>query len=179
MKLTPLEIRKQEFRKVFRGSDPSEVRAFLDVVAQFVEELQKEQTELRHNVGEYEIQLREYKNVEKAMQQTFMQAQETSGKAMENARKESQLIIQEAEVKASHLVERARNELINLREQLTILRSKKDSIMTRLKMLLHSELELVKALEVEESMQPENKDQLTFELSKENMEIDEIIRSLE
>ena len=179
MKITPLDIRKQEFRKIFRGSDPAEVRAYLDVVSQFVEELQKEQTDLRRSVSEYEIQLREYKTVEKAMQQTFMQAQETSGKAMENARKESQLIIQEAELKASHLVEKARNELINLREQLTILRSKKDSIITRLKMLLHSELELVKALEVEEGMRTDNRDQLTFELSKENMEIDEIIKSLE
>lgn len=179
MKLTPLDIRKQEFGKSLRGFDQVEVRSYLEVLARFVEELQKEQTDLRETVTAAELQLREYKSVEKAMQQTFMQAQETSGKAMENARKESQLIIQEAELKASHIVEKARNELIHLREQLTILGAKKDSIITRLKMLLHSELELIKALEVEEGMRVEDKDQLTFELSKENMEIDEIIKSLE
>jgi cell division initiation protein len=179
MKLTSLDIRRQKFKKVFRGCDPGEVKAYLDVVAQALEELQKEQGDLRQKISELEIQLREYRTVEKAMQQTFMQAQETSTRAMENARKESQLIIQEAEMKASHLVEKARNELVNLREQLTILRAKKDSVITRLKMLLHSELDTVKALEVEEGMQAEDKAQLTFELSKENNEIDEIIKSLE
>jgi len=179
MKLTPLDIRRQEFRKKLRGFDPAEVRAYLDVVAQVVEELQKDQAGLNNRLAEFEIQLREYRSVEKAMQQTFVQAQETSTKAMENAKKESQLIIQEAEMRASNLVEKARNELINLREQLTILRAKKDSLITRLKMLLQSELDLVKALEIEEGLQAEDKAQLTFELSKESMEIDEIIRNLE
>ena len=179
MKLTPLDIRRQEFKKKLRGCDPAEVRAYLDVVAQVVEELQKDQAGLNTRLAEFEIQLREYRSVEKAMQQTFVQAQETSTKAMENAKKESQLIIQEAEMRASNLVEKARNELINLREQLTILRAKKDSLITRLKMLLQSELDLVKALEIEEGLQAEDKAQLTFELSKESMEIDEIIRNLE
>ena len=179
MKLTPLDIRRQEFKKKLRGFDQAEVRAYLDVVAQVVEELQKDQAGLNSRIAEFEIQLREYRSVEKAMQQTFVQAQETSTKAMENAKKESQLIIQEAEMRASNLVEKARNELINLREQLTILRAKKDSLITRLKMLLQSELDLVKALEIEEGLQAEDKAQLTFELSKESMEIDEIIRNLE
>ncbi len=177
MKLTPVEIQRQEFKKTFRGFDPHEVNSFLSVVAQVMEELRHENGELRQRVAELETQLQGYKTVEQALQQTFVQAQETSGKAMENARKESQLIIQEAEMKASLMTEKARNELINLREQVTILRAKKDAIISRLKMLLHSELDVIKALEVEDRLH--DNDQLSLGLSKEKMEIEEIIKSLE
>jgi cell division initiation protein len=45
VKLTPLDIRRQEFKKVVRGVDPEEVSVFLDMVA-----------------GEYERILREAKS---------------------------------------------------------------------------------------------------------------------
>ena len=177
MKLSPVEIQRQEFKKTLRGFDPHEVRSFLAVIAQAVEELRHENEELAKRSAELETQLKGYRSVEMALQQTFVQAQETSGKAMENARRESQLIIQEAEMKASLITEKARNELINLREQVTILRAKKDAIISRLKMLLHSELDVIKALEVEDRLH--DRDQLSLGLSKEKMEIEEIVKSLE
>ena len=33
MKLTPLDIKKQEFKKVMRGFDPVEVDTFMDMMA--------------------------------------------------------------------------------------------------------------------------------------------------
>ena len=45
MPITPLEIRKQEFKKKVRGYDPHEVREFLELIATELEEL------LRGNAG--------------------------------------------------------------------------------------------------------------------------------
>lgn len=42
MRLTPIQIRKQEFAKKMRGFDPEEVEAFLTTVASDFEELLKE-----------------------------------------------------------------------------------------------------------------------------------------
>ncbi|MFQ5630060.1 MAG: DivIVA domain-containing protein, partial [bacterium] len=42
MKLTPLDIKKQEFKKNLRGYDPIEVDAFLEMVANEFESLLRE-----------------------------------------------------------------------------------------------------------------------------------------
>jgi cell division initiation protein len=178
MKLSPLEIRKQEFRKTFRGYDTNEVATFLDMVANEFEELQATIQTLSAKNAELETSLHNYKSVEQAIQQTLMQAQETSGRAIENARKEAQLLLHETELKASQMLDKARNDLTSLKEQFTILKAKKDSIVSRLKMLLNSELELIKALEVDEEMQTgsstEHKD-----YTHQRAEIEEIIKSIE
>lgn len=179
MKSTSFDIRKKEFSKTFRGFNPAEVQAFLQSVAHEIEESNKQNNDLQRRIIELETQLKDYRSVEAAMQQTFVQAQETSGKAIENARKESQLIIQESEAKASQIVGKARNELTLLREQVTVLLAKKKSLIMRLKIILNSELDLLRAFEVEEGLQTPNKDQLTLELSKETLEIEEIIKNLD
>ncbi len=140
MKLTPVEVKKQEFKKVFRGYNPEEVSAFLDTIASEMDESLTERRALEDRVNELDTQLKDYKSIERAIQQTLMQAQETSAKSMENTRQEGQLILKEAELKAFQMLDKARNDLMVLKEQLTILKAKKDSIVARLKMLLNSEL---------------------------------------
>ncbi len=178
MKLTPVEIKKQEFAKVFRGYDPEEVQSFLDTIATDVEETMEQQSQMKEKIVELETQLKDYKTIERSLQQTLMQAQETSAKSVENARQEAYLIMREAELKASQMQDKARNDLTVLKEQITILKAKKDSIVARLKMLLNSELELIKALEVDEELQKKTSTEQQ-EFSKEKMEIEEIIKSLD
>ena len=178
MKMTPVEIKKAEFKKVIRGYDPEEVQNFLDTLAAEMEESIAEHKALADKANELEIQLRDYKSVEKAIQQTLMQAQETSAKSMENSRQEGQLIMKEAELKSFQMLDKARNDLTVLKEQLTILKAKKDSIVSRLKMLLTSELELIKALEVDEELAGKTTAE-EQQMSKERQEIEEIIKNMD
>jgi hypothetical protein len=46
-------------------------------------------------------------------------------------------------------------------------------------MLLNSELDLIKALEVDESFSSQNGDEIQREISKEKTEIEEILKNLE
>jgi cell division initiation protein len=179
MKLLPFEIRSQEFPKSIRGYDPAEVKAFLEQVAAVIDEQLRQIKDLSQKVTELESQVKEYKSAEKALQQTFIQAQETSGKAIESARREAQLVIQEAEMKASHVVEKAQNDLTELRDQAALLTARKVSIVERLKMLLSSELDLLKAMEVEEEAQSSSDDSLEQGQSKATMEIEDILKSLD
>jgi cell division initiation protein len=175
MKLTPLDVKKQEFKKVLRGYDPVEVDSFLDMMSNEFAELLKQCKDMREQLVEYEAQLRDYRQMEKTLQQTLMQAQEASGRSIENSRKEAQLIVQEAELKANQILDRARLDLSRTKDEIGNLRSKKESIVSRLKLLLNSEIELIKALEI-------NDDELSRDLSrgtgKETIEIDEIIKKL-
>jgi cell division initiation protein len=179
MKLTPIEIKNKRFATKLRGYDPSEVTSYLESVAAMCEEIQKQNARLNDRIVELETKLVDYTSMEKAIQQTFMQAQETGGKAVENSRKEAQLIIHEAELKATQILDKARTDLTTVKEQVTILKARKDSIVTRLKMLLNSELDLIKALEVDESFSSQNGDEIQREISKEKTEIEEILKNLE
>jgi cell division initiation protein len=111
MKLTPLDIKKQEFKKVLRGYDTVEVDAFLDTLSTEFSDLLRQVKEMREQAIESEVQLRDYKQKERDLQQVLMQAQENSARTIENARKEGELIIQESELKASQIVDHARMEV--------------------------------------------------------------------
>ena len=179
MKTTPSEIRNHSFSKSFRGLDGAQVGEFLDRIASEWETAASEHASLEQKVAGMENQIRDFRSLEQGFQQTIMQAQEASGKAIDSSKREGQLIIREAELKAALIVEKARNDLTRLREQVTILRAKRDSITSRLKMLLNSELELIRALEVEGETQQEPAPEERREVSTERLEIEEIIRSLD
>ncbi len=176
--LLPGDLKLKEFGKRLRGLDPDEVRAFLLEIAGYWEEALRRRDELERRTAELEIRVKEFRSVESAMQQALIQAQDAGGRAIDAARKEAQLIIQEAEMKAARIIEKSRNDLTAMKEQVVILRAKKDSIVTRMKMLLNSELEIIKALEVDEEFQRSNSEERQ-EFSKEKSEIDEIIKSLD
>jgi cell division initiation protein len=149
MKITPLEIKRQQFKKGMRGYDTVEVETFLEMLSNEVEQLLKENKDMRDKAIELETQLADYRNMEKTLQQTLMQAQEASGKSIENSRKEASLILQEAELKASQIVEKARLDFARAKEEISTLRARKDSILSKLKVLLKSEIDLISALEID------------------------------
>ena len=147
MKLTPIDIRKQEFKKVMRGFDPVEVDTFMDMVANEFESLLKEQRDMRDRVVETDTQLRDYRQIEKALQQTLLQAQETTGKTYEAARKEAELILRDAEIKAARIVEQANTNLVRMTTELNQLEVRREGLLAKLRVLLSTELDLLKVFD--------------------------------
>ncbi|MBI4428659.1 MAG: DivIVA domain-containing protein [Ignavibacteriales bacterium] len=176
MKISPLEVKRQEFKKVLRGYDPVEVDTFLEMISNELEELLGLNKQMKDKVIELETQLADYKHMEKTLQQTLLQAQETSGKSIENSRKEADLIIKEAELKASQIVEKARTDFSRTKEEIANLKARKESIISRLKVLLHSELDLLRALEIDE--EDLSKHDSSKGTGKEHLEIEEILKKL-
>jgi cell division initiation protein len=172
-------IRKQTFRKKFPGADPEEVSRFLEETAAEFDRMATENAELARRVTELDTQLKDFRSVEKALQQTLAQAQDSTARAVENARREAQLIIQDAELKGAQIVEKSRGELAALREQVTILSARKESIVRRLKMLLHSELDLLKALESGAEAPAQPAEDQGAPAQGRSAEIDDIMKSLE
>ena len=106
-----------------------------------------------------------------------MQAQDVSQKEVENAKREAQLVIKEAELKASQILDKTRNDHTRLKEDIAILKAKKNTIAARLKLLLNSELELIRALDVDEAiLLTDEKDQ---QPTKDQAEYDDIARSID
>lgn len=178
MSITASDLQHREFRKVFRGYDVDEVGAFLAEVSGTLRELTEKLHELEKKNIELESQLANYRSLEKSLQQTLVQTQESSARMLDQSRKEGHLLIQEAGVKASRILENARAEYSKLKEQVIILKTKKESIVTRLKLLLGSELELVKALEVDEDIPSATPENESAPATSGKNEIEEIIKHL-
>lgn len=176
MKITPLEVKRQQFKKIMRGYDPVEVDTFLDMISSELEDLLRRNKEQNERLLELETQLRDYKNMEKTLQQTLMQAQEASGKSIENSRREAELIIQEAQIKASQIVEKARMDFARAKEEIAHLKARKESILSRLKVLLTSEVELIKALAIDDAEVPPSDQSLGT--GKQSLDVEEIIKKL-
>lgn len=147
MKIAPVEIRKYEFKKVLRGYDPDEVRYFLEMIADELEALNREKSELETKVKSHQEKLQEYRQIEKSMQDALIVAKETSDRSMANTKKESKLIIADAEAKADRIVEGARKEANKIRQDIEKLRMQKDSFIVKIKNILRSEFELIDALD--------------------------------
>ncbi|MDZ7265289.1 MAG: DivIVA domain-containing protein [candidate division KSB1 bacterium] len=150
MKITPLDIKKQVFKKVLRGYDPIEIETFLEMVAEEFEGLIKEKNELYDEVLKLKTQLRDYQEVEKTFKESLMNAQQTINQSRENSRREADLIIKEAEVRAEKIIENAKMQLIEMKNELMVVKAQKDSFAKRLRHLLQSQLELLGVLEMDD-----------------------------
>ncbi|MCZ6818738.1 MAG: DivIVA domain-containing protein [Calditrichaeota bacterium] len=150
MKLTPLDVRKHEFKKTIRGYDPVEADAFLEMVSDELEALIREKNELSDEVLKLKTQLSDYQNVEKTLQQTLVTAQETITQSKENSSRAAEMLIREAELNAEKVVRDARLRLAEMKNELVVIKAQKNSFARRLKHLLESQIELIEVLELDD-----------------------------
>ncbi|MCH7819703.1 MAG: DivIVA domain-containing protein [Candidatus Marinimicrobia bacterium] len=143
MKLTPIDIRKWEFKKGVRGYDKYEVQAFLELASEEFEKLQQERREFEQKSKRLEKEIEEYRRVEKSLQDTLISAKETTDKSMQNSRKEAELIVGDAELHADKLMDSARKKVSKIEDEITRLTVLRDSFMVKLKGMLNSQIELL------------------------------------
>ena len=176
--ISPIGIKKQEFSKSFRGYDKEEVHAFLEKLAEDFEFLQKENDTFRRQLDDADIRLSEFARIEKNLQDTLLRAQESSTKSIESTKKQTNLMMKEAEIKASQIVEKAKSYADELRNSVIALREEKDLIVAKLKAIINSQARLldIRVAEAGEetisAKEIENPEKL-------DIDIDKIVDSLE
>lgn len=182
MKLSPINIKKQEFGKSVRGYDTEEVKAFLERLADDIDEIQKENDSLKKQLDEAKIRLQEFGRIEQGLKDTFLKAQETSSSAIENARKRSAVIIKEAETKAAQILERARQSAKEIKNSVMELREEKNLIVAKLKAIINSQARLfdmkVSSAEIEEEAQDTSEQMKLEQKEKVNLNTDKIVEKL-
>lgn len=158
MRLSPLEIRKQEFSKSMRGYDTVEVDTFMEKLAEDYEGLIQENSVLSKKVIATEVELKHFKEVEKTLKDTLYNVQETSQLSKQNSEKEASLVKKEAELSATQMTDKARQEVHKMQEEVNTLRQQKESFIARLRHLLASQIELLEVLDMDEASIAEIKD---------------------
>jgi cell division initiation protein len=143
MKISPMDIQRQNFAPRMRGFDKDEVRTYLGLVAEEVAALQRERDALEHQVQTLNGLLEEHREREAILKNTLLTAQRLSEEIKETARKQADAVVHEAEMQADRLVELAQGRahevergILELRTHRTGLRTDIRALLTRLTHLL-------------------------------------------
>jgi cell division initiation protein len=102
--ITANEIRNQQFRKGVRGYSEDEVRNFLALIAQDYEVLYSENAKIRETIQRLEQDLSRYHRMEETMNSSLILAQQTAEDLKGAARKEAQLMLEEAKHRISDIL---------------------------------------------------------------------------
>lgn len=142
MNISPLDIRKHEFKRSMRGYDVEEVTAFLDMVSLEYEKLISQNAMNQERIQHFESQLKKYHDIEGTLQETLLSAERAREDTVKTAKKQAEVIIREAEVKAASIIEEGRRTYTELRNAIITLKVQKDSYIAKLKSLMNAQLEV-------------------------------------
>jgi len=148
---SPIEVKKYEFGKALRGYDPTEVRGFLESIANELEQLIETNRNQTSELDKLRSEVATYKRVEQNMKEALVSAQEAQRGAREDSLRESELIRREAELAAEKIIRDANVRGDEIRREIETLVNRRDSFVRKLRSLIRSELELIELLESAES----------------------------
>ncbi len=128
MKLSPLEIKQQQFEKSLRGYDVAEVQSFLSLVSNEVEHLLNKNKELDDQIQKLSDRVRHYERVEEALHETLQTTKESVAQKIESAKIEAQNRIDKAEMEADAIIKEANHQRQNVRQTILRLLDKREEI---------------------------------------------------
>lgn len=157
MRITPLDIQQKQFSSRFKGFDMEEVDSFLELIREEMEELLRENANLREEARRFEKQLKEYKNLETTLKDTLVSTQQMVEEYQNNAKKDAELIKKEAELRAEDIVKDARDRVVKIHEDITDLKGVRRHFKEEVKRLIESHLSM---LEFDKEREDETPDEV-------------------
>ena len=143
MRITPLDIQQKQFSTRFRGFDMEEVDSFLELIREEMEELLRDNANLREEARRFEKQLKDYKNIEHTLRDTLINTQQMSEEYKGTAKKDAELRIKEAELKAQEIIKEAQDKVVQIHEDITDLKGVRRHFKEEVKRLIESHLGMI------------------------------------
>jgi cell division initiation protein len=143
MRITPLDIQQKQFSTRLRGFDMEEVDSFLELIREEMEELLRENANLREEARRFEKQLKDYKNIEHTLRDTLINTQQMSEEYKITAKKDAELRIKEAELQAQEIIKEAQDKVVKIHEDITDLKGVRRHFKEEVKRLIESHLGMI------------------------------------
>jgi cell division initiation protein len=143
MKITPLDIQQQQFRVRFRGFDMVEVDNFLDLAANEFEELLRENNRLKDEDRQKAEKIQQLERAERDLRNALISAQQICEEMKNQARKEGELIIEEAKGNARKILQTAQGQAMEIETEITQLQRQRAEFEASLKSILEMHLSLL------------------------------------
>jgi len=143
MRITPIEIQQHQFKTRLFGYDTAAVDHFLEMLADELERLHKQNNELKESLARTRTSLEQMRDREKALQETLMTAQQVTVELKENARKEAEIMIAEAHLEGEQVIRDANSRRVQLVSEIQELRRQKVSFESGLRSMIDGHLKLL------------------------------------
>jgi DivIVA domain-containing protein len=145
-RLTPMDVRAQEFSRSPWGYSTSGVEDFRERVAEEMERLLKERLTLEDRVQNLREQLKSLREREKAINDAVMMAQQLREGAQKTASQEAELIIREARGRADDIIREAQEKEISVRRGLADAQNQFNAYLAAFRRLLDRQMAEIDAL---------------------------------
>jgi DivIVA domain-containing protein len=143
--LTPLDVRKKkgDFRRGMRGYDPEVVDGFLDIVADRMEALVRENVTLRERADQLTTTMDAFRERERAMNEALISAQQLREETRAQAQRDAELTLREARAQADELLAEGRRQLAAMEEALARVQRQRATYLRSLRSLVERNLQEV------------------------------------
>jgi cell division initiation protein len=167
MKLTPLDVQQKSFRKVrLGGLEEREVRAFLELCANEMEELTRRLHKQEEELRLRETQVGDYKSREQLLQKTLTTAQKLADEMRASTRKEAEIVLSDAELQAEKIIASAQGKRLQLVAEIDELKRTRMSFIQQLVGLLDTHRALLDSVRGEPAAEapkdPKASDNVSF-----------------
>ncbi len=147
MKLTPLDIQQQRFRKSLRGYDARDVQTFLELVAEQVGELTRDMHDVRTELRRTQTELENHQGRESTLKEAMLTAQRSIDEIRDQADKEAQLRITEAELRAEKILFNAHKRVSSVLDEIQELKRQRTRAKEELRGVLNTHQQLLEVYE--------------------------------
>lgn len=146
MKLTPLDLQQKAFRKLrLGGVDEKEVRAFLEMCASEMEDLIRKLHRQDEELRRLATRVEELRGREHLLQLTLTTAQKLADELKQQAQKEAQIVVSEAELQGEKIVQAAQNKRLQLIQEIDDLKRSRQTFVQQLSSLLDTHKALLES----------------------------------
>jgi cell division initiation protein len=135
--------------------DPTDVRSFLEGIAEQLQGLLKESILKEERIQKLETQLETYRGRENEVKEVLLALQGMTDDMKDKTRKEAELIIRDAEIKAEALLERAHLTLGRLQGKIAELKRQKAFFESRVRGAIKLYQDILETEGAEEAREPD------------------------
>jgi len=146
MKITPLDIQQQQFKKKGSRYDAAEVDSFLELVRSELEEQIKENEVLKERVRNLDNQLAVLKEQENTLKQAILSTQKLTDDILANARKEGEILVAEAKTRGENLVSDSHREVARITEEINELKRQRTLLEANLRGIIDTHQKLLDSM---------------------------------
>ena len=148
--ITPLDIENKKFSKqMVNGYNVEEVDEFLDEITTDYEHKCREVSDKDKQIAQLEKDLAHYRTIESTLQNTLIIAQSAADEVKNNAKKQADQIVRDAEGTAKQSLENLNQSIILKKREIDEMEKNFEIYKAKMESLLISQLELIKDIKKE------------------------------
>ena len=144
MAITPNDIHNKDFSTKFKGFDPEEVNDFLEEVKKELETLIRDNKDLEKRVKFNEEKVEDFNSIQETLNKSILVAQEAADRLRENARKDAEIIVFEAEKAAQAMLREAAEKATEINRETDLIKKETRIFRQRLQILTQTQLDMIK-----------------------------------